>query len=51
MNVTANIKENREKKIRKEAEISNDTKAPPKDTAAFDNSSVFANVSSVGSGT
>jgi hypothetical protein len=51
MNVRANTKENREKKMRNEAQISKDTKAPPKLTAAFDSNSVFAKVNSVGSGT
>jgi hypothetical protein len=44
------MKENNEKKIKKEDEISNDIKAPPKDTAALDKRSVLAKVNSQGSG-
>ena len=45
------MKENNEKKINNEHEISKLTKAPPKDTAALDNRSVLAKVNSQGSGT
>lgn len=45
------MKENSEKKIRDDAQISKLTNAPPKDTAAFESNRVFAKVSSVGSGT
>ena len=45
------MKENNEKKINNEHEISKLTKAPPKDTAALDKRSVLANVNSIGSGT
>jgi hypothetical protein len=51
INVQAKMKENNEKKIKNEDEISKLTKAPPKDTAAFDKRSVFAKVNSQGSGT
>lgn len=45
------MKENNEKKMSNEDEISKLTKAPPKDTAALDKRSVFAKVNSQGSGT
>ena len=45
------MKENNEKKINNEHEISKLTKAPPKDTAALDKRSVLAKVNSQGSGT
>jgi hypothetical protein len=45
------MKENNEKKIKKEDEISKLIKAPPKDTAALDKRSVLAKVNSQGSGT
>jgi hypothetical protein len=45
------MKENNEKKIKNEDEISKLTKAPPKDTAALDKRSVLAKVNSQGSGT
>jgi len=44
INVQASMKENNEKKINNEHEISKLTKAPPKDTAALDKRSVFAKV-------
>jgi hypothetical protein len=44
------MKENNEKKIKNEEEISKLTKAPPKDTAALDKRSVLAKVNSQGSG-
>jgi len=50
INVKPNMKENNEKKIKNEDEISKLTKAPPKDTAAFDKSNVLAKVNSQGSG-
>jgi len=51
INVQASMKENNEKKINNEHEISKLTKAPPKDTAALDKRSVLAKVNSQGSGT
>ena len=45
------MKENNEKKIKKEDEISKLIKAFPKDIAALDKRSVLANVNSIGSGT
>jgi hypothetical protein len=45
------MKETNENNIPDEHEISKDTKAPPKDTAALDKRSVLANVNSTGSGT
>jgi len=51
INVQASMKENNEKKIPDEDEISKLTKAPPKDTAALDKRSVLAKVNSQGSGT
>jgi len=51
INVQANMKENNEKKIKKEDEISKLIKAPPKDTAALDKRSVLAKVNSQRSGT
>jgi len=51
INVQASMKENNEKKIKNEDEISKLTKAPPKDTAALVNRSVLAKVNSQGSGT
>jgi ribonuclease D len=50
INVQAREKENNEKKIRNEDEISKLTKAPPKDTAALDKRSVLAKVNSQESG-
>jgi len=50
INVQAKMKENNEKKIKNEDEISKLTKAPPKDTAALDKRSVLAKVNSQGSG-
>jgi len=49
-NVQASMKENNEKNIKNEDEISRDRKAPPKDTAALDKRSVFEKVNSQGSG-
>ena len=49
--VHARIKEQREKKMEKEHELSTEITAPPSDTAALDRRSVFAKVSSQGSGT
>ena len=46
-----NMKENNEKKINNEHEISKLIKAFPKDIAALDNRSVLAKVNSQGSGT
>merc|ERR1712146_653656 len=46
INVQASMKENNEKKINNEHEISKLTKAPPKDTAALDKRSVLAKVNS-----
>ena len=51
INVQANMKENNEKKIKNEDEISKLIKAFPKDIAALDKRSVLANVNSMGSGT
>ena len=51
INVQASMKENNEKKIKKEDEISKLIKAFPKDIAALDKRSVLANVNSMGSGT
>ena len=51
INVQASMKENNEKKIKNEHEISNEIKAFPKDIAALDKRSVLANVNSMGSGT
>ena len=51
INVQASMKENNEKKIKKEDEISKLIKAFPKDIAALDKRSVLANVNSQGSGT
>jgi hypothetical protein len=45
------MKENNEKKMMNEEEISKLRNAPPNETAALDSKSVFAKVSSVGSGT
>ena len=45
------MKENNEKKIKNEHEISNEIKAFPKDIAALDKRSVLAKVNSQGSGT
>jgi len=45
------MKENNEKNIKKEDEISKLIKAPPKDTAALDKRSVLAKVNSQASGT
>jgi len=50
INVQPSMKENNEKKKSNEDEISKDTKAPPKDTAALDKRSVLAKVNSQGSG-
>ena len=44
------MNENSEKKITFPLLISNETNAPPRDRAALDRSSVFANVNSHGSG-
>ena len=51
INVQASMKENNEKKINNEHEISKLIKAFPKDIAALDKRSVLANVNSIGSGT
>ena len=51
INVQANRKENNEKKIKNEDEISKLIKAFPKDIAALDKRSVLAKVNSQGSGT
>ena len=51
INVQASMKEINENNIPDEHEISIDTNAPPKDTAALDKRSVLANVNSTGSGT
>ena len=51
INVKPNMKENNEKKIKNEDEISKLIKAFPKDIAALDKRSVFAKVISQGSGT
>jgi hypothetical protein len=51
INVQASMKEINENNIPDEHEISKDTKAPPKDTAALDKRSVLAKVNSQGSGT
>ena len=51
INVKPNMKENNEKKIKKEEEISKLIKAFPKDIAALDKRSVLAKVNSQGSGT
>jgi len=50
INVQANMKENNEKKINNEHEISKLIKAFPKDIAALDKRSVLAKVNSQGSG-
>ena len=50
INVKPNMKENNEKKIKKEEEISKLIKAFPKDIAALDKRSVLAKVNSQGSG-
>ena len=50
INVQASMKENNEKKIKKEDEISKLIKAFPKDIAALDKRSVLAKVNSQGSG-
>ena len=50
INVQASMKENNEKKIKKEEEISKLIKAFPKDIAALDKRSVLAKVNSQGSG-
>ena len=50
INVQASMKENNEKKINNEHEISKLIKAFPKDIAALDNRSVLAKVNSQGSG-
>ena len=51
INVQANRKDNNEKKILDEDEISKLIKAFPKDIAALDKRSVLAKVNSQGSGT
>ena len=51
INVQASMKENNEKKIKKEDEISKLIKAFPKDIAALDKRSVLAKVNSQRSGT
>jgi len=51
INVQASMKENNEKKIKNEDEISKLIKAFPKDIAALDKRSVLAKVNSQGSGT
>ena len=51
INVQASMKENNEKKINNEHEISKLIKAFPKDIAALDKRSVLAKVNSQGSGT
>ena len=51
INVQASMKENNEKKINNEHEISKLIKPFPKYMAAFDKRSVFAKVNSQGSGT
>ena len=50
INVQASMKENNEKKIKNEDEISKLIKAFPKDIAALDKRSVLAKVNSQGSG-
>ena len=50
INVQANRKDNNEKKILDEHEISKLIKASPKDIASLDKRSVLANVNSIGSG-
>ena len=50
INVKPNMKENNEKKIKNEDEISKLIKAFPKDIAALDKRSVLAKVNSQGSG-
>ena len=51
INVKPNMKENKEKRIKNEDEISKLIKAFPKDIAALDKRSVLAKVNSQGSGT
>ena len=51
INVKPNKKENKEKRIKNEDEISKLIKAFPKDIAALDKRSVLAKVNSQGSGT
>jgi len=51
MKVIARMKDINENGIQVEDDISNDTKTPPKDTAAFESNKVLANVNSHGSGT
>ena len=48
INVQASMKENNEKNIKNEDEISRDRKAFPKDIAALDKRSVFEKVNSQG---
>ena len=50
INVKPNMKENKEKRIKNEDEISKLIKAFPKDIAALDKRSVLAKVNSQGSG-
>ena len=50
INVQASMKENNEKKMKNEDEISKLIKAFPKDIAALDKRSVFEKVNSEGSG-